>query len=498
MVIFILIACFILVLSLYLKRVYSYWKDRGIEYERPFPFIGGLSFIMRRSFSEYAYDLSVKYPRDYLGIYLGMRPALVVQTPQLARKVFSSEYDNFQDRHLYCHESDPMGSLNIFTVKNPLWKMLRYRLSPMFTSHRLRKITELMNANATELVKKVQRDFVEKKKHVNLKEIFSMYTSDTVAYSVFGIRVSALSDQDSPLWHITNHMVKWTFYRGLEITFIFFLPALGALMRLKLFSKAANDYIKQLYWKIVKDRQNHIKYDDSDLVNHLLKIKEQLELPPEADEDYADNILLAQVAVFILGSIETSSSVLSYSLHELAYHPDEQEKLYSELNNAFLSSEKDYLNYNELLQVDYLTACIHETMRKFPLLPLIDRLCGQTCVLEDGLKIEKGVPVLVNVVAIHNNEKYYPEPEKWKPERFMTGNKQDNREFTFLPFGDGPRFCIGKRYGMMQVRAALSQLIYNYKIEPVVPYKVKPDPHSVILAPQDGLSVKFVPRRTEK
>ncbi|XP_068628698.1 cytochrome P450 6k1-like [Battus philenor] len=474
---------------------YNYWKNRGIPFEKPFLFFGNLSFIMRKSFWDFCYELKDKHPREYFGIFLAWRPVLMVQTPELARRILVKDFEYFTDRYLYSGFSDALGSLNLFTVKNPIWSAMRHEMSPMFTSARLKMITELMNKNASELVSKVRRDYIDNNKLVNLKELFSMYTSDTVAYSVFGIRVSVLNDEDSPLWCITNHMVKWTFWRGFEFTMIFFLPVIAAFLRLKFFSEGASNYIKKIFWEVVGERQKDQSSNNKDLVNHLLKLKQNLKLPAESGSDLADNLMLAQAAVFILGSIETSSSILSYCLHELAHHPEEQDKLYNEVRDALQKTDKDILNYDELMQLKYLSSCINETLRKYPPVAYLDRICNKNYKLNDKLTIEKGTPVFVNVLAIHYNEKIFPEPNKWCPERMNCSSDNDNLNFTFLPFGEGPRFCIGKRYGMMQIRASLAQLIMAYELKPAeIPYDTPSDPYSVILAPKDGLSVKFVAR----
>nr|DAB41797.1 TPA_inf: cytochrome P450 CYP332A44 [Calephelis nemesis] len=489
----IVVSCVLLICA-YGYKSYGYWKRRGVPYEKPFFIFGNLGFVMRKSVWDYCYEFKDRHPRDYTGIFLGFKPALMVQTPELARRILTKDYEYFQDRFLYSGFSDPLGSLNLFTVKNPIWKNMRHELSPMFTALRLKSITELMNQNAVQLVDKIKRDYIDKKEDVNLKELFSMYTSDTVAYSVFGIRVSVLNDQPSPLWFITSNMVKWTFWRGLEFTLIFLMPAVATFLRLKFFSEAASDYIKKMFYNIANERKQMGQSNDKDLVNHLLKLKENLRLPADSSSQLADDLMLAQAAVFILGSIETSSTVLSYCLHELAYHPDEQQLLYEEVKAAKSKLGKEVLQYDDLMELKYLTACMNETMRKHTPVAYLDRICNQDYKLNDDLTIEKGVPVFVNVLALHYDERNFPEPTKWRPERFLYQPESDNLQYTFLPFGEGPRFCIGKRYGMMQIRAALAQLIVKYKLEPALPYPLGNDPYAVILAPADGGKIKFVPR----
>ncbi|CAB3237063.1 unnamed protein product [Arctia plantaginis] len=493
-----LLATIVLCLSfflLFIRRDYGYWKKQGIPYEKPGLFFGNLGGLMRISMWDLFNDLSKKHKTDYVGIFLGWRPALVINSKELAKKILVKDFDSFQNRYSYPgDQDDPLGALNLFTVKSPMWSTMRHELAPMFTSKRLKGVTQLMNINSEELVRRIQTDHIDNNKPVDMKELFSMYTSDTVAYTVFGLRVSVLKELTSPLWHITRHMVKWTFWRGFEFTMIFFAPAIAEIMRLKFFSAPATEYVKKLFWGVVEDRQKTGKTDDNDLVNMLLNLKKNLRLPAGSDTELADNLMLAQAALFILGSVETSSTTMSFCLHELAYKPDKQEKLYTEISKALEDKGKTVLDFNDLLELHYLTACIKETLRKYPPVPFLDRVCNKTYKLTDKVTIEKDTPVYTNVIAIHYNEEYYPEPYEWRPERFAITTDNDNYDFTFLPFGEGPRFCIGKRYGLMQVRTAIAHIVMNFRIEPVDDYTVPVDPYSVILAPKTGGRVKFIPR----
>ncbi|XP_075986809.1 cytochrome P450 6k1-like [Anticarsia gemmatalis] len=494
--ILVLMVLLLTILYFYLRRQYDYWKDRGIPYEKPTFLVGNLGRLLRISMFDFMLNLTKKHKTDYFGIFLGWKPVLVINSRKLAKKVLVKDFEHFQNRYSFPgHADDPLGALNLFTVKNPMWGTMRNELAPMFTSSRLKKLAELMNINSGELVRRIQADYIDNNKPVDMKELFSMYTSDTVAYTVFGLRVSVLKDLTSPLWFITQHMVRWTFWRGFEFSMIFFVPAVAAIMKLKFFSEPATNYVKKLFWDVVEERKKTNNPSNQDLLHLMLQLKENLKLPVGSDKELADNLMLAQAAVFILGSIETSSTTLSYCLHELAYHPQVQEKLYKEVSEAMEQTGKDILEFNDLLELRYLTACVKETLRKFPTLAFLDRVCNRTYQLTDDVTIEKGTPVYINVHAIQRNEKYYPEPEEWKPERFVdSSTDNDNHDFTFLPFGEGPRFCIGKRYGMLQVRAAIAQMVMKYRFEPKDPYNVETDPYSVILGPKGGGKIKFVLR----
>lgn len=85
-----------------------------------------------------------------------------------------------------------------------------------------------------------------------------------------------------------------------------------------------------------------------------------------------------------------------------------------------------------------------ETLRKHPPVPYLDRECTSTYKLNDNVTVVKGTPVFVNVMALHYDPKVFPDPEEWKPDRMYNVAESDNLQFSFLPFGDGPHFCIGK------------------------------------------------------
>ncbi|XP_045497732.1 cytochrome P450 6j1-like isoform X1 [Colias croceus] len=487
----ILIFCFIL-FYVRLKKSYSYWKVRGIVYEKPTLIAGSLSFFTRKSVWQYFYDLKKKHPDDYVGVFLGIQPALVVQSPQLARKVLSDS-DCFQDRFSYSGtDSDPVGSLNLFAVKGPLRKEMQQALSPIFTTLRLKKLTDLLNINSRELTEKIERDFVKKQEHVNLKELMAMYISDTLAFSVFGIKVGTLNDDQSPLWYITKHMAKCTFMRGLEILTVFFIPSLAEILRMKFFSAPATDFLKKMFRSVINEREERGEKNDTDLVGHFLKIKENF--TSGADADRGENLMVAQAAAFIMASIETSTSTLTYCFSELAYHQEEQETLYKEIDNALRQTGKQVLDYNDLVEMKYLTAIINETLRKYVPLQHLDRVAVRDYKLTDNVTVEKGIPVYVNLVALQHDERFFPEPEKWRPERFLGTADFDTLNYTFLPFGEGHRSCIGKRYGMLQLRTAIAHVVHKFRIEPVMPYILESDPYSIVLSPSNGGSVKFVTR----
>ncbi|XP_068240579.1 cytochrome P450 3A19-like [Palaemon carinicauda] len=101
-----------------------------------------------------------------------------------------------------------------------------------------------------------------------------------------------------------------------------------------------------------------------------------------------------------------------------------------------------------------------ETLRKYPPAPMLERICSKDYRIPGtDLTVPKALSVQVPVYAIHHDEKFWPEPEVFKPERFLPENKNDLTNYTYMPFGLGPRNCLAMRFAQMEAKVALAKLV---------------------------------------
>ena len=131
----------------------------------------------------------------------------------------------------------------------------------------------------------------------------------------------------------------------------------------------------------------------------------------------------------------------------------------------FLTSiEKGSIDYETLSKLPYLDGVISETLRKYPPVVRLNRVAWQKCRLGNtGITLEKGSVVNILVYAMHHNEQFFPLPDKFKPERFLLENRHQILPYGYLPFGIGPRNCIGMRFGLLEAKLALAKIITKYK-----------------------------------
>ncbi|KAM4011979.1 cytochrome P450 3A19-like, partial [Anomaloglossus baeobatrachus] len=172
---------------------------------------------------------------------------------------------------------------------------------------------------------------------------------------------------------------------------------------------------------------------------------------------------MAQALVFILAGFETTSLTLTFVFYNLATHPDVQKKLQEEVDSHL--PDKASPTYDILKQMEYLDMVIQETLRMYPPAGRLERVSKQTVEL-NGVTIPKGVVCMIPTYALHNDPELWPEPEEFRPERFSKENRENHTPYTFLPFGDGPRNCIGMRFAMLSMKVAITAILQHFTCRP--------------------------------
>lgn len=205
-----------------------------------------------------------------------------------------------------------------------------------------------------------------------------------------------------------------------------------------------------------------------------------------------------------LAGHETSSSALMFALYELALSKDIQSRLRKEINDV-TASHDGKITYDSINQMKYLDMVLNETLRKFPVVDVQFRKCASNFKIpKTEMIIPKDASIMVSSYAFHRDERFFEKPDEFDPERFNEENVKKIRPYTFIPFsesaqamvlsmssrlnhspqlllhstGEGPRACVGRRFGMMQTKIALAKLLQNFEFsicgKTSIPKKVIP------------------------
>lgn len=236
------------------------------------------------------------------------------------------------------------------------------------------------------------------------------------------------------------------------------------------------------FLQILKYREeNDVKKND--FISLLLSLK----------QNFTSNQLAGESFLVFTSASTTSSILISFVCYELALNLEIQERLRDEIISC-LERNDGQLTYQMLFRMKYLDMVINECLRKYPPIPALVRKCTQEYTLPGtSMTIPKGTAIQLLVYSIHHDPEYYPEPERFDPERFSPENTRKREPFTFMPFSEGPRSCIGLRLGLMQSKLAILKIVKNFELFPskqtLIPAKLVAS--SPFVTPKEGMWVKM-------
>ncbi|XP_068940868.1 cytochrome P450 3A12-like [Petaurus breviceps papuanus] len=489
-----LLVAFGTLLMLYGIWPYSFFRKLGIPGPRPLPFIG--TFLeYRHGILEFDQKCFEKYGKMW-GFYDGRLPILATLDPAFIKAVLVKEfYTLFTNRRSFGLNGSLESGITI--VKGEKWKWIRTILSPTFTSGKLKEMFPIIKHHGDVLLQNIEKR-VAKDESLNTKDIFGAYSLDVITSTSFGVDVDSINKPNDPLLVRIKELLSFRFLNPLLILILVFPSLVPILekMNVTLLSKEALNFAVNVVRLIMADRQKNKKSDRIDFLQ--LMIDSQATNDPGSKEmnnspkALTEMEIVAQAVTFLFAGYETTSTTLTFISYNLATHPEIQKKLHEEIDSTL--PNKATPTYDTIFQMEYLDMVVNETLRLFPLGGRLERICGKTAEI-NGITIPKGTVVMVPVRILHHDPEYWPEPEKFCPERFDRERRKSIDPYVFLPFGAGPRNCIGMRFAMLTMKTALIMLLQNFTLETCeeTPVPLKLDT-SGFLKPKKPIILKLVPR----
>ncbi|XP_051877925.1 cytochrome P450 3A30-like [Pristis pectinata] len=493
----VLLLTFLVLLGWYSVSPFGIFERLGIPGPRPVPFLG--TFLhYRKGIFKFDEECYKKYGNIW-GIYDGRRPLLCIMDPDLIKIIFIKEfYTLFTNRRGF-GLSGPLED-SIIIVTDEQWKKLRTVLSPMFTSGRMKEIFSIINHYTQNLVKMAEKK-AKLNEAVNLKEVFGSYSMDVVASTSFSLDIDSINNPDDPLVTNVKIFTDFSFFSLdllLILIFPFFIPILQKL-NWGFFPKGVTEFFIRAVLNMKAKRQKGIHNDQVDFLQLLVDSQatatnadQQNDANNSTHNALTDKEILAQCIFFILAGYETISNTLSYLGYNLAMHPDVQKNLPSRLHESF--PMKAPPTYDDVMQLEYLEMVISETLRLHPAVVRLERVCKKDIKI-NGVTIPKNTVVVVPAYVLHHDPKYWQEPEEFRPERFSKEERQSQNPSIFLPFGMGPRKCVGMRFAQLMIKMSIVSLLQHLTF---VPCNETPIPLELDVKgpkrPKKPIILKFVSR----
>ncbi|NXE67494.1 CP3A9 protein, partial [Calcarius ornatus] len=473
---------------------FGLFKKLGIPGPRPLPFFG-TSLEYRKGFLEFDTECFKKYGKIW-GIYDGRQPTLAVTDPQIIKSVLVKDcYTTFTNRR----RTDLAGVLNnaVSLAEDDQWKRLRTVLSPTFTSGKLKEMFPIMKHYGEALVKNVQEQ-VKENSSISVKDIFGSYSMDVVTSTSFGVNIDSMNNPKDPFVREMKKLVKFDFFNPvfiLSFAFPFLIPVM-AKMNVNIFPRDAVDFFMRSLAKIKQDREKEAHKGRVDFLQLMIETQRSAS-QGNNEENHSHKALtdievLAQAFIFIFAGYEPTSNTLGFLAYELAMHPDVQEKVLQEIDTVL--PNKAPLTYEAIMKLEYLDMTVNETLRVYPLGGRIERTCKKDVEI-NGVIIPKGVVVTIPPYVLHRDPDYWPNPDEFRPERFSKENKESIDPYTYLPFGAGPRNCIGMRFALLILKVAIVSLLQHFTFQTCKETQIPIKLSSVgLLTPEKPVILKLVPR----
>ncbi|KAG5322288.1 CP9E2 protein, partial [Pseudoatta argentina] len=319
------------------------------------------------------------------------------------------------------------------------------------------------------------------KSDVNMNDIFGRYTNDVIVLCMYGMKLNSIRDPTNKFYvcgkdHISVILIiKYIFIRAFS--------KLGRILNIKLFNNQEMKYFESRIKNeiIIRDAE-HISRPD--MIQLMLDNRGNEEIQLDVDD------IVAEAYAFYFAGFETSSSVMSFITYKIAINPNIQIKLQQKINELWNESDVTYEAVNKL---KYLDAVIKEALRLFSP-SIMERICEKAYKLppalpgEKSLTINKGMIIWVPLYAIHHDEKYYDNPEEFRPERFLNNHQDNNyRSSFYFPFGLGSRMCIGRRFSLLMIKVVLFYLLARCELKQCAKTSsIKFSEKNLAMMPKDG------------
>lgn len=465
----------------------KYWLLKRVPYREPCPIFGnfGPMFMMRRSYTKMLQFFYDKYNNEkYVGIFQARRPTLMVIDLDIAKHIFSTDFPCFSDRVSVSTDTRREPLLrNLANMSGADWKAMRQIVTPTFSSAKMKAMFPLVADCAQTLKQVLQEGSLDE---VNVHDLMTRYTTDVIGSCAFGVDPESLKNSESPFFKMANKMLKPNRSTILKRYCRTFSPRLFKLLNLRTYSADVETFFTSIINQVLTERRK-TGVQRKDFLQLMLNVQKS-----ENGFPMTDALITSNSFIFMLAGLESSATTLSFCLYELAKAVDIQNSVRQEILECL--ERHGGLNYEAVSAMRLTTQVVQETLRLHPPTPLTTRLCTAPCTLTGtDLKIKVKDPVLIPLHCIQRDSKYFPDPDKFDPERF----NEDLNPPGFMAFGDGPRSCPGVRFAQLIALAGLATILSNYIVEPcarTTPH-IHYDPRSVMLKNKGGIWLKFKPQK---
>jgi len=479
-----LLGVVVFLLVVFLRRNYGSLENCGFPVIPPTLFCGSGPFLFHNiNMIKLDQDRFESYGTTY-GAYMLSTPWVYTSDPKIIKQITVKDFDSFRSRP-FVFPNQKYRSLD--TAEGEEWVQLRKGLSPIFTSGKIkgmmRHVDGVVDNMLNHLDQRVKEDPV-----VDMKPVFQYLTMDVISKCAFGVDLNCFTELNNPM--LKNSMESVVDFMAHNLKSSLLLNLMFGMLGIENYldlTPATRENLWNITRRIQEKRakENRVHGDFIDTLAELTKREEGAAVT--ADQWTSQGI------IFLLAGFETSATTLGSLAYYLVSNTDVYQTLMDEVDKK-LEEFKGEVNHETITEMHYLDACLKETLRMLPPVTRNDRMCYKDWTF-NNITIKKGTRIGIPTYIVHHNPDFWPEPELFKPERFLKENAGNIVPCSYLPFGSGPRACIGERFAMIEMKITMVRLLQKFHIEKHEKTKQKLLNGSLFLSTYKDSFVKLVERK---
>lgn len=409
--------------------------------------------------------------RFYIG---GIIPATFTADPAFIQHILQKNHRAYKKSPIHFEHLGHFIGKGLLTIDGDHWLRQRRLIQPSFHRSRLASLTHLMNEVIVERLAKFDEEI--KTGPVNMAEHMMDMAFSIIMRSIFSIsvpeeQVQKMSGQITQIQAFVIQLIRQPYlnwWRALS----------GKIKEHEAIAADLEDAIRTL----VHQRQASGETRD-DLLQMLLDSRYE-----DTGEAMNEQQLLDELKIIFVAGHETSANGLAWAWYLLSQHPEALAKIREELQQVV--GERT-VAFEDLPKLEYLSQVVDEILRLYPPAWITDRMAVEDDEF-NGIKIAKGAIVATYIYGAHHSPAHWEDPEDFRPERFAKNAKI--LPFAYLPFGGGPRLCIGNHFALMEMQLVIAEMAWRYDFALEPGHEVVPQP-LITLRPKDGVWMRFWGRK---
>ncbi|XP_077486909.1 cytochrome P450 3A4-like isoform X2 [Amblyomma americanum] len=476
------------------RRILRSFKDLGIPGPKPDIIWGNL-----RQITHHRLATLMEWKKQYgavFGIYMGIEPFLVITDPDMVQECFVKQAAIFQDRPIGFVDAEPFKS-SLFQLNGSSWKNVRAALNYAFSSNVIKELSSAAILCSSRFVDAAARTS-RTNGHAEVFELAMGLSFDFIMKAVLAQKASSQGDSSEPILQDLKQVCKDMENSAIEVAFT--LPGVRALLTwvypLTRHARAFKD-VRNLVRSAVELHRSGDGAKECSILQVLLDARAEGDVHHRPNKRHLDDrYIVSNGVIFLLAGFETTATTLSFLAYLLAKHPSEQDEIVKEFGELFPRKAAQDLSFDELRQLRRLDWTVLEGLRLYPPVPVsLARKCSRDTTV-CGQFIPAGVNILAAPWLLHYDPDLWPEPEQFRPDRFAEENRERVRSGSYVPFGLGPRVCIGEKLAVLIVKSALIQILQDFRLtlRGEEPSSVVAD-HGFVLIPE-GVKIRLEQRAT--